>query len=113
MILEVLECLILTLIFECGAAYIMGIKDRENQSLIFIVNCITNPLLVLSSYLLMNAIGVRNGMIVTYAVLEPIVVIGEYFLYREKLKTRYNLFGLSLVLNIISIIGGNLCRSLL
>ena len=110
MIREVFECMILTVIFECGFAYLMGIRDKEDLSLIAIVNCITNPLLVLASYTLMYLFGTESGMRFTYLVLEPLVILSEYLLYQNKLHTRYNLLLVSAVLNLVSIAGGYVWR---
>ncbi len=104
----VLYPLALTIVLECSAAWIIGIRNRRDQFLIMLVNGITNPLLVLFGSILMYNIGVRYGYILIYTVLEPVVILTEYRLYRAYLSPGHRVFLLSLVLNLISILGGML-----
>ena len=113
MVKEIFECLFLTIIFECACAYIMGIRKKDDLYLVILVNCITNPLLVLFSSILMNIVGPSTGILLTYLILEPIVMISEYLLYKDRLEISYNLWIVVIILNIVSIVGGNLWRSLL
>ena len=108
-----LEPLVLTLLFELTGAYILGIRKLHRLFLVFLVNCITNPLLVMCSLGLMNIFEPDTGLIITYIVLEPIVIYCEYRMYLEKLETDLNPLVLSVILNLCSIIGGNLWRILL
>ena len=108
-----LEPLALTLLFEVIGAYILGIRKLHRLFLVFLVNCITNPLLVMCSLGLMNIFEPSAGLIITYIVLEPIVIYCEYRMYLEKLETDMNPLVLSVILNLCSIIGGNLWRILL
>ena len=110
MVYDVLECLILTELFEVGFAFILGIHDKDNLEWIVLVNAITNPLLVLSSWILMDVSGAEKGLWMTYVLLEPLVVFSEYLLYRNKLETRFHPLFLSFILNLVSILGGNLWR---
>ena len=102
--------LFLTLLFECTAAFLLGIRNRKDQLLIILVNIITNPVLVLFSLLLMYHLGIGKAYLITYLIMEPIVVYVEYRFYREYLQTKKDPLLLSVLLNVISIIGGIICH---
>ncbi|MBR5341811.1 MAG: hypothetical protein IK151_07805 [Erysipelotrichaceae bacterium] len=106
-----LKPLILTIIFEGIGAYILGLRTRKELLFTVLVNIITNPPLVCFSLFLMYHLGIEKGTIITYAVLEPLVVYVEYLLYKNYLSVK-NSFALSLTLNIISVIGGLLCQKI-
>ena len=109
----IFEPLVLTVILEAIAAYGIGIRDRRNQYLILLTNCITNPLLVLTSlFVFVKFFGSETGMWLTYLVLEPVVIYAEYGIYLAKMETKLHPFTVSLILNLVSIIGGNLWRIL-
>ena len=107
-----LKPLILTILFECTTAYLYGIGKKKDLLLIFLVNVVTNPLLVLFSVFLMYHLGIDRAYLITYLILEPIVVYAEYRFYRTYLSTEKDPFRLSLLLNIISVTGGILCQLL-
>ena len=100
-----LRPLLLTLVLECGFAYILGLRKKE-LLLTALINLITNPILVYFSLLLMYHIGIEIGQIITYLLLEPLVVISEYLLYRKYLLVKRNCLLLSVILNLISVLGG-------
>ena len=100
-----LKPLSLTLMLECGFAYILGLRKKE-LLLTALINLITNPILVYISLLLMYYIGIEKGQIITYLILEPLVVLSEYLLYRKYLPVKRNCLFLSLILNLISVLGG-------
>ena len=100
-----LKPLFLTLTLECGLAYVLGLRKKE-LLLTALINLITNPILVYISLLLMYHIGIEKGQIITYLLLEPIVVLSEYLLYRKYLPVKRNCLFLSLILNLISVLGG-------
>ncbi len=107
-----LEPLILTVVIETAAALIMGIRKKKDLFLIFLANCITNPLLVMLSLLLMYNIGIGPGLFLTYLFLEPAVVYAEYRLFRKYLAARQDPFRLALVLNLFSVFGGVIWQKL-
>ena len=107
-----LKQLLLTILFEMIAAYIMGLRTKKELLLTILVNIITNPLLVYFSLILMYHLGIKTGTILTYAILEPLVIYVEYLIYISCLSDRNCLF-LSIVLNIVSIIGGLLCQRII
>ena len=107
-----LKPLLLTILFEGIAAYLSGIRTWKQQLLILLVNVITNPLLVYFSLLLMYHLGIEAGSILTYAFLEPLVILAEFLFYRRYLEHDHP-FKISLILNIVSIIGGLLCQRII
>ena len=109
-----LKPLILTVILElAGAIVLFNIKDKKDLILVILVNIITNPLLVYFSLLLMYYLDISTGTLATYLVLEPIVILVEYLIYKKYLTGRNNCLIISLTLNMISIIGGFLCQRIM
>ena len=108
-----LEPLIITVVTECAMAFVLGERQRKHLYLILLINCITNPLLVFSSTLFMDLFDIQTGILLTYILLEPCVVIAEYFMIRARIKTKIHPLALSFILNLTSVIGGILWRSLL
>ncbi len=106
-----LKPLLLTLLLECGFACILGLRKKE-LLLTALINLITNPILVYISLLLMYHIGIEKGQIITYLLLEPLVVLSEYLLYRKYLPVKRNCLSLSLILNLISVLGGLLWQKM-
>ena len=104
--------LFLTVLFECTAAYLLGIRKNKDLLLILLVNVVTNPVLVLICIFLMYHLGIRAAYLITYLILEPVVVYTEYRFYKAFLISDKNPLFLSLLLNIISITGGLLCQLL-
>ena len=102
--------LFLTIIFETTAAFLLGIRNRKDILLVILLNILTNPVLVLFSSFLMYHEGVKTGQALTYAVLEPLVILTEYYFYHRYLIARKNTFLLSLILNLVPILGGLLCQ---
>ena len=107
-----LKPLLLTIFFEMIAAYILGLRTKKELFLTVLVNIITNPLLVYFSLILMYHLGIKTGTILTYSALEPLVIYVEYLIYKSCLSGRNCLF-LSIVLNLVSIIGGLLCQRII
>lgn len=109
-----LKPLMLTIILEViGAIMIFRIKDRKDLILVVLVNIITNPLLVYFSLLLMYYLDIGTGTLLTYLILEPLVISTEYLIYRKYLRSRNDYLTVSLTLNLISIIGGLLCQRIM
>ena len=103
--------LFLTVILEESAAYLLGLR-RKDLLLILLVNIITNPVLVTLSLLLMYHIGVGKGQILTYLVLEPLVIFAEYRFFKAYLCSKRDPLRLSLLLNLVSITGGILWHAI-
>ena len=109
-----LKPLVLTIIFEwLAAAVFFRMKDGKEYLLVLLVNVMTNPLLVYISLHLMYHLGTGTGQLLTYLVLEPLVILSEYLLYREYMPGHYSCLKLSFILNIVSIIGGLICQRIM
>ncbi len=109
-----LKPLILTIIFEeLGAILLFRIRNRKDLLLVLLTNIITNPLLVYFSLMLMYHLGIGTGRIMTYLILEPLVVFVEYMIYKKYLVSRNDHLTVSLVLNMFSILGGILCQKII
>ena len=102
--------LLLTLFFEVGTAWCLGMRNRKDLLLVVLVNILTNPPLVLLSNFLMYYLGIGRGQLFTYLILEVLVVYIEYRIYKACLLFEFDPFKLSLILNGISILGGLLCQ---
>ena len=102
--------LLLTILFETGAALCFGMRDKKDLLLVILVNLLTNPPLVLLSNFLMYYLGIGRGQLITYLILEVLVVYIEYRIYKACLLSEFDPFKLSLILNGISILGGLLCQ---
>ncbi|MBQ2505410.1 MAG: hypothetical protein II526_03490, partial [Erysipelotrichaceae bacterium] len=74
--------LLLTLLFEAGAALCLGMRNRKDLLLVVLVNILTNPPLVLLSNFLMYYLGIGRGQLITYLILEVLVVYIEYRIYK-------------------------------
>ncbi len=111
-VLFIVRPLVLTIVLEGAAGCLLGLKSRREQTILALINGITNPLLVLTGSLLMNVYGVRTGMILVYAVLEPLVILAEGILLGRTLDHPQPMM-LSMKLNLVSILGGILCSKLL
>lgn len=95
---EMLICLIITLVLETLAAFILRVKDKKDYLNIVLVNFLTNPLLV--SITIAVQIFYRKYYFTILVILEIIAVLVEGFIYKKYLKFKVlNPFFLSLVLN--------------
>ena len=106
-----LKPLFLTILFEGTAACLMGYRTLSEQLRILFINAITNPLLVYFSLVLMYHLGTGKSTYLIYLFLEPLVILIEYLYYR-RIFSGGNCFLLSVMLNLISILGGLLCQKL-
>lgn len=106
MLKSILLSLGLTLLFELVSAALLGVRKKKDFLLVFLVNVVTNPPLVLT----LNLLSMYRPMLVNYWLILPLellVVCAEWLLYRNRLdysKLPPLLF--SLLLNIISYSGG-------
>ena len=103
-----LKPLLLTILLECIVAFILGLRNKD-LILVVMVNIITNPPLVYICLALMYYLGVDKAYLITYLILEPIVIIVEWLIYRQYLNKKTNYLLLSIILNVVSIIGGLIC----
>ena len=127
---EILKHLLITEIFELVAAYIIGIRKKQNIKLIFIVNVVTNitlnlflifivrkQVLYLSGY---TGIDIFTWYYIILLLLEIIIVFVEANIYYKKMKlddrrvfykqkNKHLVYiFISLILNLSSVLGGRL-----
>ena len=96
----------LTLLLEIPAAFILGLRRKEDILLVSLVNVLTNPVVVLicNLFLLFTASPPPWFLILT---LEVFAVLTEGFIYQKGLSfRRIHPFIVSLILNGISYFGG-------
>lgn len=106
MLKSVLLSLGFTLLLELCFAALLGVRRKKDFLLVFLVNVVTNPPLVLSLNLLSQY---RPELVCFFLILplEFLVVCIEWLLYRRRLDyKRIPPFLLSLLLNVISYSGG-------
>lgn len=97
-----LKCLVLTCIIELVAGLIIGIKDKKDLLNIFLVNVMTNPIVVSVPVYINIRYGLFQRNIILYT-LEILTVIVEGLVYKKFLKyNKINSFVISLILNIAS-----------
>ena len=102
--------LLLTVLFECLAAWFFGIRSRQGFLTVVLANMITNPLINLASYLMFHfGLAALIRRLIVYLVLEPLVMVVEAKIYRYNLDEEINGWLLSLAANLTSILGGLLC----
>lgn len=105
MIFSLLVSFAVTVMVELSAAFLLGLRDRRSLALVFLVNAVTNPVVV---YLLnlQHYYGILLPKIPLTILLECSAVAVEALLYRIALKgDRHPLF-LALVLNAASYLMG-------
>lgn len=101
-----LMCLIITIIIEMVFAYILKVRDKIDFLNILLVNILTNPILVITTYMIGILSSKLNKDIATY-IFEVLVVLTEGYIYKKVLKyKKINGFILSLILNLSSYLIG-------
>lgn len=107
------RCLILTLLIEGFSAFIIGIREKKDLLNVALVNCMTNPIVVVSTVLVGLFFG-REVRIPVEIIEEISVVIIEGFVYYKVLRFRkINPFLVSLILNGISYGSGFIVNAIL
>ena len=100
--LILVRCLVLTLVFECGAALLLGVREKPDLITVALVNVMTNPPAVLCMFLTGFFLG-RSVRIPVEILLEVLVVVAEGLIYKKLLKyDRIRPMLLSLILNGVS-----------
>ena len=104
MIFDLSVSLLLTIVIEVIVSYALGIRTKKDIMIIAIVNICTNPVLV---YITDCVLLFSNGKIevynITVVIMEIIVIIIEYLLYKKYLSHKgKSPFIISLVNNMIS-----------
>lgn len=125
---EILKHLIITEVVEIGVAFLLGVREKKNIILIFIINMITNiPLNVILIYIVSNQVLYLSGytgisIFVWYNIIvaffEIIILFVEAIFYYKRINFNNNCFFykyknnfsiyffMSFILNISSIIIG-------
>lgn len=102
MILSLLISLFLTIIIELTVSFIIGIRNKDDMKVVILVNICTNPIVVYIANCLMlftNDFIYNSGV----AILEILVVMVEFVLYKKYLKfDKVSPFAISLINNVIS-----------
>lgn len=106
-----LKALCLTIMIECAAGWILGVRGRHDQGIIVLVNLLTNPLVVSLGAAVLFFAGREYLMPATIA-MEIMAVIAEGLIYKRHLTVKTDPFVLSLICNMSSyligvIINGN------
>lgn len=102
---SLLPSLALTLAFELGGAFLLGVRDKKDFLLLFLVNVVTNPPLVLTLDLWYFSRGMPPWYLI--GALELTAVTAEWLLLRRRLVyKRIAPLLLSILLNAISFSGG-------
>lgn len=78
--------LVLTLAFECGLAFILGIRERSSLELVALAQCLTNPLVVAGVALASSYLNPTFELFVI-VVLELAAILVEARLYAGKLNS--------------------------
>lgn len=96
------KCLFLTVLVECALSFVVGVRSRRGLMNVALCNCITNPLVVVSTFLVGFFFG--NGVRLPVEICEEVsVVLIEGLIYSKVLEEkRPNPFLLSLILNAAS-----------
>lgn len=102
------RCLILTVLIECGFAFLLGIRKKSDILLILLINVITNPVVVVSSALVNFYYG-SQAVTVYKFIIEFTVLAVEGITYYKLLDYRkINPFLVSLLLNSASYLSGEI-----
>ena len=98
--------LILTIILECSAAWILKIREKKDMLNVVLVNVFTNPLVVCFTFLAGFFYG-ADARIGATIYLEIFALVSEALIYRKTLSfKKLNPFLLSLILNATSYLSG-------
>ena len=112
LIRSLLLSLFITELFELPIAFLLGIRDKKNLALVFLINLITNPLLVM----ILNGILLFTGMYPAWyliAFLEIAVVVLEYLMFDYYLKPcKVPMPVFSFLINLSSYSGGVLYETI-
>ena len=83
--LIMLRCLLLTVVIECAAAFVLGIRKAADQLVVALANVLTNPVVVVTSTLVGLFCG-RTAYFIALALLEISAVLVEALVYRIVMK---------------------------
>ena len=75
---------LVTVVTEGALAFLLGLRTRKNQTLVFLVNVLTNPAVVYVNLLAVMLLG-RSVQPETLILTEVAAVLTEAFIYARKL----------------------------
>ena len=111
--LIMVRCLLFTIIIECIAAFIIGIRKKKDFINVVLVNCITNPIVVTVPLYLNIKYGIIERRL-SLLILELLTVIVEGLIYKKVLKyTGINPILISLILNLNSYFIGEIINRII
>lgn len=102
-----LRALVITMVIEATIAWLIGIREKNNLLVVVCVNLITNPLVVSLSAAIRFFVDISLFYPLTLC-LEIAAVYIEGVLYRRYLKTNFNPFWISVILNVASYLLGEI-----
>lgn len=101
-------CLIVTIIVELLVAFILQIRDKRDFINIILVNVLTNPLLISTSFLIFFRFG-KKVVSIYEIVMEIIILLVEGAIYNKYLKyKKINSYAVSFILNACSYFIGSI-----
>lgn len=101
------RCLVLTVLIELGTAAALGVRRGRDFANISLVNLLTNPVVVVTSFLVNFFTFGMAKYIVCIVLLEIAAFFTEALIYKKTLYfNRLNPFILSLILNAASYLSG-------
>ncbi len=98
-------CLVLTIVLEGAAAFLLGVRTLHGQTTVLLANIMTNPLVVSLNILMTLRFG-QAGSYGSLVVLEAAAFLAEALVYRRNPPCRRNPFLLSALLNGFSFLCG-------
>lgn len=105
--LIMLRALVLTAAVECAVAWLIGVRDKRGQSVVVLVNLLTNPLVVSIGAAVLYFAG-PGALLTVTLVMEVIVVAVEGMVYHKMAVNVRNPFLISLICNLSSYVAGEL-----
>lgn len=107
---ELIQALVLTEVLELLAAAFFSDRNKRDFLLVFLVNIVTNPLVVYLDYWFRFRMP---SVVIWIGALEFAVWLSESLIYRKCLTGKQNPFLYSFVLNAVSYFGGMVIGKLL
>lgn len=111
LIISLVVSLLLTLVLECGFFFIVGKSDKKDLLLLVLVNVLTNPLVVLTFWLI-QSYTYWNAYIVL-VVLEVLAVVVEGGYYKKFGESFKRPFLFALAANAFSFLSGLLIQQVI
>ena len=103
--LIMLRALALTILIECAAAWLLGVRTKRDQTIVVLANCLTNPLVV--------SLGAATQVFIGLSAVRPVTLVmeaaawaAEGTVYKRTLVSDRSPYVLSLVCNLASYLIG-------